>query len=506
MTSLSTKATYDPDSIVRERDYAHRPYVSVSRQDWVTAIVFLLAMSMIGLQFPLGYLIVPFMLLRSWKRSRTHFIIQLTLFCGGYALIGEHNMPFKLEDLGMLLGFLGVFIYRKPPLVRKIVIAWVFYAVSLLALAMFSDETMAIQIRTLRTWLAFIYFLVPLMCFAGEKFDMGEFLQTLVPYVLVLCTFYIMDAFIINGHVLVPNSYMDREAFAGYKSAFWNPAIYSFGYFPRKYPPGIYWLALIVLPLSRYYRFRWWQWALVLGGLMATRTFTVIIAIIFGYMVFQPNPGKKMRYAILGVTLLAVGYTVDSTLPVNPDNEDSTLRIKSSLDQIFALQDAQDDEDFSETGSGRIAQVLPKFELMYSYGKEWTGIGFLHPQLTKSTKYIIINEYYTDIERNQEVATGIEVIPLQVLLTVGYIGLIIHFAFYIYLYVAIRRLKYSLYFLSVGVVTFIFGLGGFSGWITPMCLFLLALTMAAVLLANRDTVWSHLKNKKHSGHEQTLSD
>ena len=257
-------------------------------------------------------------------------------------------------------------------------------------------------------------------------------------------------------------------------------------------------MALIVMPLSRYYRFRWYQWLLVIGALLASKTFTIIVGLLFGYMVFQPNIGKKLGYAIFGLVLLTVGYAVDSSLPINPDNDNSTLRIKSSIDQIFALDEVQNDEDLAEAGSGRIGQALPKFELMYHYGKEWTGIGFLHPELTKMTKYIIINEYYTDIERNQEVATGIEVLPLQVFLTVGYIGLIIHFAFYIYLYVVIRRLRYSIYFLAVEVVNFIFGLGGFAGWTQPMGLYLMALAMAAVLLANRETVWPQYKKLREN--------
>ncbi len=503
MTDVAIK--YNPDRLAREADYASRPYVTASKREWWTAILFLLSMSMIGLSFPLGYIIVPVMLIRSWRHNRTEFIIQFTMLCGSYALIGEHNMPIKLEDIALLLGILGVFIYRKPPLVRKITIAWAFYAASLLFLALFSDETMMIQIRTLRTWLAFIYFLVPLMCFAGQDFDIKDFLRKLVPYVLVMCAFYILDAFIVNGHVFVPNSYTELMR-DGYKSVFWDPAIYPLGYFPRKYPQGLLWMALIVLPLSRYYRFKWWQWLMIIGALMAARTFTVILAVLFGYMVFQPNPGRKMRYAIFGVVLLSVGYAVDSTLPINPDNDNSTLRIKSSMDQIFALEDNQSEDDFAQTGSGRVAQALPKFELMYHYGKEWTGIGFLHPQLTTMTKYVIINEYYTDIERNQEVATGIEVIPLQVFLTVGYIGLLIHLAFYIYLYIAIRRLKYSLYFLSVLVVTFIFGLGGFSGWMTPLCLLLLAHSFSAVLLANREDVWSGRKQNKLSNNEEVCPD
>ena len=486
---MTTASAIDTSAQTPVTAAENRPYVELPKLDWWIAIVFLLSMSMIGLKFPLGYIIVPCMMVWSWRKSRIDFIIQTTILCGGYALVGEHNFPIKLEDIALIVSIIGIIIYRKPPLVRLIVASWVIYAASLLILAMFSDETMMIQIRVLRPWLAFIFFIIPLMAFAYERFDIRLFFKKLVPYVLTVCAFYVLDGFIVNGHVFVPNSFIFLRNDEYFESSFWAPAIEAFGSFPRKYPPGLFLIALIVYPLSRYYRLRWYQWLLILGAMMASKTFTVIIALVFGYMIFQPNPGKKMRYAIFAVAFLALGYAVDSTLPVDPDNDNTTLRIKSSIDQLLVLDDNQSEDDFAQTGSGRVAQALPKFELMYRLNKEWTGVGFLHPELTKSTKYIIINDFYTDIERDTEVATGIEVIPLQVMLSTGYIGLAIHLFFYIFLYVAIRRLRYSAYFLSVEVVNFIFGLGGFAGWTQPMGLYLMALSYAAVLLANREEIW-----------------
>ncbi len=499
-------ATYDTDTLKQTAEYARRPYVAASKLEWWTAFFYLLSMSMIGLKFPLGYLFVLILLINSWRKSRIDFIIQFTLLCGYYAFIGEHNFPFKLQDFALGLGILGIFIYRKPPLVRKAVIAWCVYTVSLFVLASYSEETMSIQFRTLRTWLGFIYFMVPLMVFAGKDFDIKEFMRKLVPYIMVICAFYILDAFVVNGQIFVPNSHQSGDAYEGYESSFWAPAIYGFGYFPRKYPPGLFWLALAVMPMSRYYKLRWWHWLLIVGALMAARTFTIIIGFFISYMVFQPNMGRKMKYMLALLVMLSLGYAVDSTLPMNSEYDESTLRIKSSVDQLFVLNQAQDDEDIAQTGSGRLAQAIPKFELMYHYGKEWTGLGFLHPELTKNPKYILVNDYYKDLEKNQEVASIIEVVPLQVFLYVGYIGLIIHFAFYIYLYWIVRKLRYSLYFLSALVCTFIFGLGGFAGWIYPMGLFLNAIAFSAVLLANKEDVWRIVNKNSKKYHEQKAID
>jgi len=488
MTANSATSISEPDKIRDMASYASRPYLEVDRPDWIRAIVFLLSLAMMGLSFPLGYLLVPVLLIDSFRKNRYDFVIQWTMLCGGYAIISENNLPFKLEDVAMILSVIGLFIYRKPPLVRKIVGAFLLYAASLLILAMFSDERMMVQIRVLRPWLAFVYFIIPLMVFSGQEFDMHQFMRKAAVYALILCAFYVIDGFVLGGHILIPNSFQTNYYGERVYSTWTNPFIIGFGAFPRKYPPGLFLLTLIVLPLGRYYKLRWYQWLLIGGALMASKTFTMIMAFVIGYMAFMPNIGRKMQYALIGVILLGGGYAVDSALPVT-DNGESTLRIKSSVDQLTALDEAQDEEDISKAGSGRIGQAIPKFELMYHYNKQWTGLGFLHPEYTTNTKYIIINEFYSDIERNEEVATGIEIIPLQVMLSVGYIGLVIHLLFYISLYVMIRRLKYSIYFLSVEVCVFILGIGGFSGWIGPMGLFLMALAFSAVLLANRDTVW-----------------
>ena len=467
-----------------------KPYLHVERRHWLNALIFLLCMSMMGLQFPPAYLFVPVILIRSLTKDRYDAAIQLTIFFGGYALIGKETLPVKTEDIMLLFSLVSVFIYRKPPLVRKILFGLLLYAAAIIILASFSDESMSVQIRLIRYYLGFIYFIVPLMLFAGCEFDMEEFLRRLFPYVIIVCAFYIIDGYVLCAHILIPNSYIAGEGV----STFNDPIYYGFGNFPRKYPPGLFLFGLIIWPIANRYRIRWYHWVIIFVALMASRTFTLILAIALCFMLFQPRIKRLLSYTIAAVVLLTIGYMVDSTMPLNPESEESTLRIKSSLDQIFDLDEAQDDEDLAEAGSGRIGQALPKLELLYKYDKQWTGLGFLHPELTKNTKYIIENEYYSDIEKNIEVATGIEISPLQVFLTIGYIGLIIHIAFFIWLYLVIRKLKYSKYYLSVMVFVFIVGLGGTMGWNQYTGLLLMGLTYSAVLLANKNEVWDCLKS------------
>lgn len=470
------------------------PMLSLPRADWGRALFFLLVMSLTGLRFPLGYLLLPIVLISSFRNDKHHFIIQFTMVCGAYAFLPEDAFPFKGFDLALVLGVIGLLIYRKPPLIKRIVTAMIVYTAALFILATFSDESMAVQFLVIRPWLALVYFTVPLMVFGnGERFSMTRFIRLCGAYALIICCFYNIDGFILCGHIFVPASYFTVGEGHLIPSTWDNLYLSGFGHFPRKYPPGLYLLALIIIPSIRYYRLHWWQWLMILGALLASKTFTAIFAIGVGYMIFQPQRDKVMRWAIALSFMLAVAYGVDSVMPVDR-NENTFLRVKSSIDQIINLGEAKDDEDLSQAGTGRIGQALPKLELMNHLDKQLTGLGFLHPTLTTNLKYIITNEYYSDISRNEEVATGIEIIPVQVYLNIGWIGLFIHFAFFIYLAIAIRRLKYALYFISVEVVMFIFGFGGFAGWTQPHGLLLMALALSAVLMANRRKVWHEKTN------------
>lgn len=478
-----------------------KPYINIERRHWVNALIFLLCMSMMGLKFPPAYLFVPLILIRSLRKDHYDAAIQLTIFFGGYALIGEGTLPFKTDDVMLLASLVGIAAYRKPPLVRKVLFGLLLYAAAIIILASFSEESMSVQIRLIRYYLGFVYFIVPLMLFAGRRFDIEEFMRRLFPYAIIVCAFYAIDGYVLCAHILIPKSYIAGEGV----STFNDPTYYGFGNFPRKYPPGLFLIGLIIWPIANRYRIRWYHWLMILVALLASKTFTLILAIALCLMLFQAKAKRLLGYAITAVVLLTVGYMVDSTMPINSETGESTLRIKSSLDQIFVLDEAQDDEDLSEAGSGRIAQALPKLELLYRYDKQWTGLGFLHPELTKNTKYIIENEYYTDVERNIEVATGIEIAPLQVFLTIGYIGLIIHMIFFIWLYVVIRKLRYSKYFLSVMVFVFIVSLGGTMGWNSTTGLLLMGLIYAAVLLANKDEVWGRLKSSDDRINQRNLT-
>ncbi len=467
---------------ITDHQPGERRLLDLKWADYTWPLLFLLSMAMMGLKFPLGYLLVPIILINRFRVDRYDFLIMLTIFFGGYGLIGEGTLPVKTWDLAFVASVIGALVYRKDQLVKNVLWLIVGYAVLLLFIASFSDERMMVQIRTIRGYLYFIYFVIPLIVFAGRTFNILVFFKKLMPYVICLCVFYVCDAFVFNGHILLPCTF----SWTGDESVFYNPTLYGFATFPRIYPPGLFIAVLAVYPIVRLYRLCRWQFILFFMALGATRTFTVISGFLAEYVLSMPNLGKVVRYGVGVVVVLLAVYGLDAILPADNENGDSALRIYSSVQQVMNLEVAQDDEDIAELGSGRLGQAIPKIELVSEFNKELVGLGFLHPQLTTNTKYIIDNPFYNDQEKAEEVATGIEVEPLQVYVSCGFIGLIVHVLFFVATFLLIRKMPYSFYYLTVLFGLFWFGLGGFAQLNTADGLLICSLAYSLVILDNRN--------------------
>lgn len=465
-------------------DAGGRLTLSIPFREWGWPLFMLLSLTMMGLHFPLGYLLFPIILINRYKKNKYDFIIGCMFIIGGYALTSIDSTRLRMLYPALLFSFAGLLLYRKPPFLKKTIFAWMAYFAVLLAISMTSDEVFYEQLQVMWHYVSFIVFMIPVMVFAGERFDIMYFFRRVFQYAVIIGVFYILDAFIFCGNVLVPCSFIWWDS----HSYFYKLYAYPLAGFHRKYPPGLYIIALCIFPVIRYYRLKVWHWLVLALALIATQTFTFISGVAVTFVIFQKNKKRVAAFMIAGVMGLVGAYFIDGMLPYHNDNTESFFRIKSSVDQLIDLQEVQDDEDLSKTGSGRLAQAIPKLELLYDLDREWLGLGFLSREGTSVRKYVIENEYYEDEEESIEVATNIEITVLQVLITVGYIGLLCHLLFYSYLYWIQRKLRFSGYFLSVLVAFAWFGIGGFEGWISTMSNCMLAMAFSAVFLANRDII------------------
>jgi hypothetical protein len=241
-----------------------------------------------------------------------------------------------------------------------------------------------------------------------------------------------------------------------------------------------------IYPTARYFKLSKWQWLLVLSALLISRTFTFFLGLVVCFIICKGQGKKLGLYILLGIVAFVGLYFVDSALPYDEESKTSTLRIKSSLDQIIDFDiDTADDEDLAELGTTRGAQIIPKMELLYSLHREWLGLGFLNRETTTNQKYIIENELYNNPEDAEEVATGVESMPFQVILTIGYLGMILHILFFVYLWWIIRKLPDSGYYVCTAMCFVIIGISGFSGLIAAYSLYILGTVFAAIILAQK---------------------
>lgn len=220
------------------------------------------------------------------------------------------------------------------------------------------------------------------------------------------------------------------------------------------------------------------------------------------FLLFQGGIKRMMMYALISIAAGTALYFIDGSMAyVDDDYRTVTpIRLYSSVNQILEVTEAVDDEDLAEFGSGRIAQAIPKLELLYNLGYEWRGFGFLDKSVTDNPKFIVENEYYLDQSESIEVATNIEITALQIIVTIGYIGLIAHILFYFYTWWVVRRLRHADYYLSV-IISFVwFGLGGFEGLISFMGVITPAVALAVPLLCDKTEQLIALEKKQKDTH------
>ena len=457
--------------------------------DWRMPLYFLLSLSLFGLSFYPAFILIALILVNRWRHDRYDFSFMLLLLWGNFGFVDKGQTGIFLSDIALFGSVLLWLLYRRPPLLNKILLLLLVYIAGLFVFASLSLESMSIQFLIMRMYMSILYIIIPIAIFSGADFDIHIFFRKAIIYAVLVGAFYILDSFVICGNLFVPNTSISGGAVSRFYDLYWRPlSMQPF----RKYPPGMYMLMLAIYPIARMYKIRLWQWAVLLLGLMSTFTFTVIIGYVVVYFFMVVKPSKIFKYALVVVGAAFALYFLDCVLPVTKENRfenKSALRIKSSVEQIRMLTEAVDDEDLAQFASGRMAQILPKFELLAREHRQAYGLGFLHREKTKLMRYTIINEYYPDLSENQEIATGIEVVPAQIYLTIGYLGLILHTLVFLLLYLFVRRLRYSVYVLSLLGLNVLVGLGGYAGLISASGLFLTATSIAAVILANRPEVW-----------------
>lgn len=457
----------------------------ISRKEWRDPLLFMLTLALFGLHFYPAVLLALIMMMRALRDDRYNFVIMALLFCGGYGLFDTKLLGLSTTDIGTVGALALAVMLRKSTKVKQTLFVWALYGVALLAIAMTSIESMSIQLYSWRFYMEFIFFLIPIACFAGREFDIKLFFHKFMVFALIMCSFYVIDTVLLSGNLLVPNTYN----FGLDASTFYSPKIRPFSFhIYRKFPVGMYFVLPAVYPIARYFKLSKIQWAVFILAFLTTQTFTVIVGVLIAYVFFQGSVKRFLGYCGIAVLTFAAVYFIDALLPSeHRAANQSALRVKSSVDQVISLFDAVDEEDLSKFASGRMAQIIPKVEFLSNEHRQWIGLGFLHPEKTKINRYIIHNEYYEDAARREELAFGVECVPVQIYLTVGWLGLIANALFLFGLWWIIRRYEYAAFFTCTLFLCLFLGISGLAVLIGFQGLGLIATAYSAVILANRKT-------------------
>ncbi len=229
----------------------------------------------------------------------------------------------------------------------------------------------------------------------------------------------------------------------------------------------------------KYLRLSGFHYLLIALALLASRTNSLLFALIVCWVFFRPQIGVIVKYILSAIILVASLYYLDI-------QTGEKMRIAYNIDQFVALQVAQDEEDLANFGTGRVGQIIPKWLLLSDMGRLNIGFGFLHRDKTTDQRFIIKNEFYVDVSQSEEVATGVEVTQVQTILDIGYIGLIIQTAFYVGIYFVIRKMKYARFYLATLVGISVLGVGGFAGLNGVHGLTLLSFILGGILCANKE--------------------
>ncbi len=482
------------------------------RAEWGKAIIFFLAFALLGLSFYPALLLVVVILMQRWSSNRYDFIVELTLFIGGFGFMHPNVLPVKMADVGLALGVVSIFICRKSPMAKKLLRLMLLYVALVVMIASTSDEPMRVQFIMMRNYFYVFYFFVPFAVFANQPFSFDKLLHSITVHTLVICGLYAADTYLLNALCLVPAAghYLDPNFGTTYYSSVhriigtFNPLSLRW---PRHYPYGVYWLLWLIIPIrSKQVRFSPGQWLLIALAVLSTRTATFMFGLVACYVCFSGNLKRVLRYAGIALVVLTGVYFADRATG-------GYVRLASTVDQFFSLNQAMDDEDVAEFASGRMAQILPKWELLTDLNRQWLGFGFLHPELTTNPKYQIANEYYIDVAKSDEVATAVEETHVQTILDIGFLGLILQAAIFIAFYYALRRHRHARYYLCMLIGFSLFGFGGFAGLITRESLTMIGLAMAAIVLAEdkaeqrtalEDTTPEYLPIANHSANTQNF--
>ena len=302
MTAADAITTYSP---VAQTD--KRVPLRLSPDEWIWPAVFMLGMTMVGLCFPLGYVVVLVAMLRSFHKSRYDFVIMLTIYAGGYSLALTEE-TFMTRGVVLLISIVAIFNIEKSAVVKRVLWGMLILFLIFSFFALRGVVGYFSQISPMLNRLSMIWFVVPLWAFRNQEFEIKEFFRRTVPYSMIVCIYYFLDAAVMGDQFFLPRDPMYSQEF---KPTFYNLRLHMFSFaFARRWQPALYLLILSLYPAMRYYKLPVWMWAAVLVAMYIVRTFSVIMGFLVAALSLSRRRGQILKYIIIA----AVRYCTSSMM------------------------------------------------------------------------------------------------------------------------------------------------------------------------------------------------
>ena len=454
-----------------------KEYYDLKSQHLIRPTLFLLSLSMVGLQVPffLGQISALFIMFRTFFKNRHEFLVQLLIFIVGFGFFGQHNkeflLYFKTYDIFVLIGPVLLLIYRpKNLLYKKLKLSILLFLLSLFIYLYFHEEPISIQFRKFRQILLLTNFVLPIYIFRYRKvFSVEYFFERAYNYGMVITVFILIQTYFLKMPILIP----DYVSFTNLKAENINLSNFTnIGYNMRVMPEPYYFI-IFSLFFFNFKKIKMFPKSIfffaVLSGV--TRSLWAAILVI---ILMKSHISSKIKYFFyIGLVFLLL-FSVDI-------NTRADLRIANFITQFSNLNRGI---DIGRFGTGRFAQAYEPLIHLIKSNQVLTGFGFIHPD--KSTNVSIHNAMLEEINRKKEqFLVRVEVTQIALLLYLGILGTLIYYYFFFKIGISLKKYQYGFFYRDIVIFFFVLGIGGFSGLQDYKSISILSFVIGLIVLNNQ---------------------
>ena len=166
---------------------APKKYLDLEPGWWKLPVLFLLCLALYGLHFFPAIAFVAACIVYAWRARRMYDVLLMsTLFFGGFGFAAIDLVVIRPTDIALVSSLVLWLVMRKPPILKRTLMACAAYAASLFVFALLSIESLSVQILIMRPYLMFLCIIIPFAIFAKTEFVFDDFLRHALSYLSLI--------------------------------------------------------------------------------------------------------------------------------------------------------------------------------------------------------------------------------------------------------------------------------------------------------------------------------